>query len=950
MIGETISHYKIIEKLGEGGMGVVYKAEDTRLERLVALKIPSPNIVGTDAEKIRFDREAKAAAALDHPNICTIHGIDTFEGQTFIVMAYVDGQSLDKKMELGPLTLNEALSIATQVAEGLQEAHEKDVIHRDIKSANIMVNTRGQAKIMDFGLARFLSRTRVTKKSAVMGTVDYMSPEQASGKGTVDHRSDIWSLGVVLYEMLTGSLPFVAPHDAGVIHKILYENPESITSMRREIPPALELTIQRMLQKDPSSRYESISALLADLKSIQSPPSSPTTVLTESPEIPLENLEPVPLPPMLAAMERSAFVGRDEEIAELWYRWEEACKGRHQIVFLAGEPGIGKTRLVAEFAHSAHVEGATVLLGGTEEGARFPNQPFIEALRHYVAICPAGILQQQISTYGAELTRMIPEINQRLPHLPVLPPPKSDSERYRLFDAFAGMLVKACDFQPVVLILEDLHWAEKETLLLLKHIVRTTLQSPLLILATYRDTELPRTHPLVRTLSDLRRGRKFRKVSLTGLVEKEIGHMIDAWVGLDAPSDVISGVFEQTDGNPFFVEEILLYLMDTGAIYEQNGRCMTDMPAEQMGIPEEVKEIIRMRLARLSDECDSMLTIASVIGHDFGIDALKRASDLSEDRLLELLEEASAARVIKDVPGFVGQYTFCHALIHETLYEDLTTTRRVRLHGQTLQYADNGGVKLAYEVLGRAGPHFIATGLTSCPAIRPRNWAITTKWEHIARFCRVILYDRRGVGFSEAPEKGYELTTSLEDLNSVLDAIGVGRAFIWGATDGGPLAIAYAALHPERAAGLILAGTTPRLWSSDDFQFGINPEALSTFVRSADSDPGTAVSDLSLSRSGAGKTEAVSELMGRIPPHAWSEILGSIGSADALDLLGQVHVPTLIVHDPYNDYIPVEAAHYMHERIADSRLEITEDYGGEFIGESFYLMLEAFIKESSSHK
>ena len=950
MIGKTISHYKIIEKLGAGGMGVVYKAKDTKLERFVALKIPSPQIVGTDAEKVRFVREARAAAALDHSNICTIHGIDEFEGQTFIVMAYVEGQSLDQKLEYGPLPLNEAVSIAMQVAEGLQEAHEKGVFHRDIKSANIMVNTRGQAKIMDFGLARFRGRTRVTKKSAVMGTVDYMSPEQASGHDTVDHRSDTWSLGVVLYEMLTGSLPFVAAHDAAVIHKILYEAPEKIVNSRSEIPPSLELVVQKMLQKDPLLRYQDMSALLRDLRSTQSRPAQTKAISAEEAEMAIEELEPVPLPPLLAAIEQSPFVGRDEELAQLWQSWGQARKGQHQLVFLAGEPGIGKTRLVAESARSIHAEGATVLLGGAEEGTEFPHQPFVEALRHYVAVCPIGILKEQISTFGAELTRVIPELNQRLPDLPVLPPPRGDSERYRLFDAFAGLLAKACSFQPVLLILEDLHWAEKETLLLLKHILRSTLQSPLLILATYRDTELPRTHPLVRTLSDLRRGRKFQRISLAGLVQKEVGHMIDAWVGQDAPLDVVTGVHEQADGNPFFVEEILLYLIDTGAIYEKDGRCMADVPVDQMGIPEEVKEIIRLRLARLSDECDSMLTIASVLGQDFRIDALKRASDLSEDRLIELLEEASSARVIKDVPGFFGHYTFNHALIHETLYEDLTTTRRVRLHGLALQYADNGGVKLAYEVLGRGGPYFIATGLTSCPAVRPRNWAITTKWERIARFCRVILYDRRGVGFSEAPKAGYELTTSLGDLNSVLGAIGVGRTFIWGATDGGPLAIAYAALYPEQTAGLILAGTTPRLWSSDDFQFGINPAAFSSFVRSADSDPGTAVSELTQSRSGEGKTEAVSELMGRVPPHAWSEILGSIGSADALDLLRQIRVPTLIIHDPDNNYIPVEAAYYMHEHISGSRLEITEDFGGEFIGEDFYRILEAFIKESSSHK
>lgn len=950
MIGETISHYEILEKLGEGGMGVVYKAKDTRLERTVAIKLPSPQIIETDAGKIRFDREAKAAAALDHPNICTIHEIDRIGAQTFIVMAYIDGQSLDQKIESGPLALNEALGIAIQVAEGLREAHEKGVIHRDIKSANIMMNARGQAKIMDFGLARFGGRTRVTKEAAIMGTVDYMSPEQAGGHSVIDHRTDIWSLGVVLYEMLTCRLPFIATYDAAVIHRILYEAPDRLDDSESEIPSSLELTIQKMLQKDPAARYQDMSALIGDLESVQSRPALPPTImLTEGSEVLTEELEPAPLPPLLAGIERSGFVGRHEELAQLWNRWGQACKGQHQLFFLAGEPGIGKSRLVAEFAGSAHAGGATVLLGGVEEGTGFPYQPFVEALRHYVSVCPASVLAEQTSTFGAELTRVIPELNQRLPNLPVLPPPQGDSERYRLFDAFAGLLVRACSSQPIILILEDLHWAEKETLLLLKHIVRSTAQSPLFIVATYRDTEMSRTHPLNRTLSDLHRGRRFQKISLTGLDEKEVGDMIDAWVGRDAPPDVIRGVYEQTGGNPFFVEEILLYLIDTGAIYEKDGRCLADVPVDQMGIPEEVKQTIRMRLARLSDECDSMLTIAAVIGREFGLDALARASNLSEDRLLELLEEASAARMIKVVPHFVGRYTFCHVLIHETLYEDLTTTRRVRLHGQTLRYADNNGVKLAFEVLGGTGPYFIATGLSNCPAIRPRNWALATRWDQIAHFCRVILYDRRGVGFSAAPESGYELATCVEDLGSVLDAAGAARAIVWGATDGGPLALAFAALHPERVAGLILAGTTPKLWSTDDFQYGINPAVFSSFARSTDSDPGSAVSELAQSRSGSENTEAIAELMGRIPPHAWTEILGAIGSADALHLLEQVQVPTLIIHDPNNDYIPVEAAYYLHEHIPGSKLEITEDYGGEFLGEGFYRMIETFVRESSAH-
>jgi serine/threonine-protein kinase len=203
-IGKTISHYKILEKLGEGGMGVVYKAEDTKLKRPVAIKLFSPQALGTEHERKRFILEARAAAALDHPSICAVYEIDEVEGRTFIVMAYIDGYTLQETVEMGPLNVDDALDTAIQVAEGLQQAHEKGIIHRDIKLSNIMITGKGQAKITDFGLAKLLGHTSITETGTIMGTVDYMSPEQASGDNAIDHSTDIWSLGVVLYKMLTG--------------------------------------------------------------------------------------------------------------------------------------------------------------------------------------------------------------------------------------------------------------------------------------------------------------------------------------------------------------------------------------------------------------------------------------------------------------------------------------------------------------------------------------------------------------------------------------------------------------------------------------------------------------------------------------------------------------------------------------------------------------------------
>ena len=266
--GSTFAgRYKIIEELGRGGMGVVYKTDDTKLKRTVALKFLPPELTHIPDVKERFMREAQAAAALDHPNICTVYEFDEAEEKTFISMAYVEGQSLRKKLESGPLELDQALRIATQVAEGLQEAHKKGVIHRDIKSANIMVTEKNQAKIMDFGLARVTGGKLVTQEGVTMGTVAYMSPEQARGE-KVDHRSDIWSWGVVLYEMLTGKLPFRGEHEHAMVYSILKENPKPITILRSEIPVSIEQVVNKALEKDPDKRYQNTDELLDDLKSI----------------------------------------------------------------------------------------------------------------------------------------------------------------------------------------------------------------------------------------------------------------------------------------------------------------------------------------------------------------------------------------------------------------------------------------------------------------------------------------------------------------------------------------------------------------------------------------------------------------------------------------------------------------------------------------------------------
>lgn len=256
--------YKIIGKLGEGGMGIVYKAKDIKLKRTVALKFLSWEFLKNEEEQMLFVREAQTAASLDHPNICTVYEIDKAEGQTFIVMSYIEGHSLKEKIKSGPLKWKEALDVAIQIAEGLQEAHENRVVHRDIKSANIMIMKKGQAKIMDFGLAKLSEGTDATRTASIMGTVSFMSPEQARQE-SVDYRSDLWSLGVVLYEILTGELPFAGEHAGAVIHAILNKFPKPPSEIKEDIPRDFERIVLKCLRKSADDRYQSAKELLSDL-------------------------------------------------------------------------------------------------------------------------------------------------------------------------------------------------------------------------------------------------------------------------------------------------------------------------------------------------------------------------------------------------------------------------------------------------------------------------------------------------------------------------------------------------------------------------------------------------------------------------------------------------------------------------------------------------------------
>ena len=269
MIGENVSHYRIIEKLGEGGMGIIYGAEDIKLKRKVALKFLPHELSKDEEAKRRFIHEAQSASALQHTNICTIHDIEeTEEGQLFIIMDCYEGESLKEKISRGPMKLEEALDIAIQIANGLSKAHEKGIIHRDIKPANIFITSDGTVKILDFGLAKLTGvQTKLTKTGLTLGTVSYMSPEQLHGSG-IDNRTDIWSLGILMYEMLSGLPPFKGEYEQAIMYSIMNEEPEFITKVRNQVPVKIEQIIDKALKKNRDKRFQNVQEMLIELKNL----------------------------------------------------------------------------------------------------------------------------------------------------------------------------------------------------------------------------------------------------------------------------------------------------------------------------------------------------------------------------------------------------------------------------------------------------------------------------------------------------------------------------------------------------------------------------------------------------------------------------------------------------------------------------------------------------------
>jgi class 3 adenylate cyclase/tetratricopeptide (TPR) repeat protein/biotin operon repressor len=410
----------------------------------------------------------------------------------------------------------------------------------------------------------------------------------------------------------------------------------------------------------------------------------------------------VPLPVRVGQRLEAVVVGRAAELEKVAESAKRVAGGNgREVLLVSGEAGLGKTTLVAEGARAAFTAGACVLFGHCEEDLATPYQLFTEALGHYVTHCAEERLRAHVEVHGSELVRLIPALSTRIPDLPPTKATDSDSDRYLLFTAVVGLLSQASEAQPIVLMLDDLQWADAGSLDLLRHVIATDQPLAVLVLGTYRDTELLIGHPFLETLAALHRQVNVTRLELSGLDDTAVASFMEAVAGRPLDDSGISfahALHRETDGNPFFVSEILHHLSETGALLGgQTGRWLSVENVEAVGLPVSIREVIGARVGRLGPVAGRVLSLAAVIGRDFDIEVLTQAAEISEEDLLDLLDTAVAAALVREGHEAPGHYAFAHALIQQSLYEDLGPTRRARAHRQV-------AVALEHVCRSRPGP------------------------------------------------------------------------------------------------------------------------------------------------------------------------------------------------------------------------------------------------------